>query len=263
MPVMWRSVGSSGWTVGPSIQSAAKCIGLSYRTVSRCCHEQRSARGFEFKFAQGATSGTDCKEAEAWRNIRNPKSGTIIGNRLVSSLGRLKLRGGRISKGSQDREGHFITQLPCLQQMNVFVHRLVAAAFLGKPPSPEHTQINHKDGDKGNNAVQNLESATPAENIRHHLATAINHGPRRDSKAVSSRLYGTDDSWTSHVSICSASKRLGINRGSISKCTRGLQTQTGGYEFRVAATNTAEDLPGEEWRKVDLAPHLQDRAARR
>ena len=45
------------------------------------------------------------------------------------------------------------------------VHRLVARAFLGPPP-PGHG-VNHKDGDKRNNRLMNLEYLTNLENHRH------------------------------------------------------------------------------------------------
>ncbi len=50
----------------------------------------------------------------------------------------------------------------------MFVHRLVAEAFLsnamGKPI------VNHKDADRKNNHVSNLEWATLSENTRYHYA---------------------------------------------------------------------------------------------
>jgi len=46
------------------------------------------------------------------------------------------------------------------------VHRIVCESFHGKPPTEKH-QVNHMDGDKGNNNPDNLEWVTAKENARH------------------------------------------------------------------------------------------------
>ena len=46
------------------------------------------------------------------------------------------------------------------------IHRLVAQAFLG-PPTVEEIQVNHKDGDKTNNHVSNLEWCSQSGNMTH------------------------------------------------------------------------------------------------
>lgn len=48
------------------------------------------------------------------------------------------------------------------------IHTLVARQFIPNEDKTK-TQVNHKDGDKTNNHVENLEWATPLENTRHAI----------------------------------------------------------------------------------------------
>lgn len=52
----------------------------------------------------------------------------------------------------------------------IAVHLLVARTFLSEPKE----QVNHKDGDKHNNCLENLEWVTRGENQQHAVASGLN-----------------------------------------------------------------------------------------
>eukprot|EP00438_Fugacium_kawagutii_P008681 Skav210824 [mRNA] locus=scaffold1597:339900:340910:- [translate_table: standard] len=261
--VVWRPVGAEIWETCPSVTLAAAQLGISQSTASRCCIKESSAKGFELRFLKSEISNPTLP-GEEWRNVRDPRTGAEVPGRWVSSLGRIMLRSGCVYQGSLTRAGYFQTKICSGKDISTqLVHRLVAAAFLGPPPTDERVLVNHKDGDKGNNAVENLEYVTPAENASHWFALVrskcIIRRSNSSSKPVWCKTLGREDSWRCFPSMRFAAEVLGLPCNSISACARGLQR----YEFRLASQPGKTLLPGEEWRPIDLSLLLQDREERR
>ncbi len=84
----------------------------------------------------------------------------------VSNYGRILNKYKRIGKPKKLNHGHLIIALRKNGKYhNFLVHRLVAHNFIG--PCPMGKEINHKDFNKTNNQVSNLEYLTHSENAIH------------------------------------------------------------------------------------------------
>lgn len=106
------------------------------------------------------------EESEVWKDIEG-----FEGIYQVSNLGRVKSfkkwrgdRSARILKGYKKNNYPVIALGNKPNRVERYIHRLVACAFLGRPPKME---VNHKDGCRTNNKISNLEWITHSGNISH------------------------------------------------------------------------------------------------
>lgn len=105
-------------------------------------------------------------EGEIWGDFIGLEGIFVVSNkgRIRRILHRKNLT-NRLMKSFINKGGYRQIRLCYLGQHNVYsVHRIVAIAFIPNPLNlPE---VNHKDGNKSNNCVENLEWVTNLENIR-------------------------------------------------------------------------------------------------
>jgi DNA-binding transcriptional regulator YiaG len=101
---------------------------------------------------------------EEWRDIKG-----FYGDYKISNFGKIKsLKHGKekILKIHKHNNGYnFITLSHNGNQKGYLLHRVVVKAFLGD--IPDGLDVNHKDGDKDNNFLNNLEVVTKSENQNH------------------------------------------------------------------------------------------------
>ena len=260
-PVVWRAIGSSEWQTSPSIVEAAKQLGVSNAALSKYCQLNLEMNGYQFAFAADAPPPS--LAGEVWHQLIDPQSSEAVTGMLVSSLGRVRHSNGHISEGSRRKTGYSYVQYSFRGlHRGERVHRLIARAFLGPPPTSEHTHVNHKDGIKHNNAANNLEYVTPSENRAHYVANAKESGGKTTcTSAVWSRPLNSD-AWQWHDSMRSAALTLGLHASCVSRCARGGQKQTGNHEFRLDRVEVPAILPGEEWCEIDLEALLREREIR-
>ena len=123
------------------------------------------------------------------------------------------------------------------------VHRLVADVFIPNPLNKK--EINHIDGDKHNNNIDNLEWNTRLENMRH----AKTHNllkPKKGKEHYLFQRYGSThhnakkivqlDLCDNIIKIweCGADieRELGIPKSNICKCCKGERKKASGYKWR-------------------------------
>ena len=113
------------------------------------------------------------------RNLVQPSDDSVEWRDVPDCEGRYKASSdGRVFSCVRDREltqrvgtcGYKMVSFrrrPEEKFVCVTVHGVVAAAFHGKPPSPKH-QVHHKNGDRLDNRIENLEYIVQAEHLRLH-----------------------------------------------------------------------------------------------
>lgn len=112
----------------------------------------------------------------------------------VSSIGRIRKAANKsrkeriLTEFPKDRDGYCRCSVQKLDGTwtSQPVHRLVAKAFLSNEDNK--SSVNHIDGDRSNNKVENLEWVTPKENVYH----SFKYGARRKCKEVPRKTILTD-----------------------------------------------------------------------
>ena len=178
-------------------------------------------------------------------------------DRIVpDTLGRYRKLTGKIMKQSESKhkdrdDGYLVVNLRKLHTSNVRpVHRLVAEAFL--PNDDGLPTINHKDGNKHNNNVDNLEWASYSDNNIHALN---NHLRNPRGKMICQQ---TNDGKVIGVfkSACEAARETGCSRGGIAHCLNGRTQTSGGYKW-VFLSESQTTIPKGSTREDELLVEAQ------
>lgn len=199
---------------------AQRILSLNRQTIANHCKNGKPLAGFYFEYEDREIKegykkiSIEEEEDEEWKEL------TDYPGYSVSSIGRVMSPRGKILT-QRIVQGYAKVSI---SDKGRYVHRLVASAFLGK--KEEKMDVNHKDRNKTNNKVENLEWVTRSDNMKHAIDTGVSY-----TKSIC-RVNNNGDVLEEFKTIVEASKKYNISDSSIIKVCKKEAIKAGGYYWK-------------------------------
>jgi len=150
-----------------SLLDAEKETGISNGLISNVCRgvrNRQTAGGYIWKYTNHMPESQPIPEGkimDGYPNYIITNNGKVYNSKRNKYLVPAKGENGYMYIGMSDRK----------KRMSFSVHRLVALLFIDNPNN--YLEVNHKDFDKANNHVDNLEWITRSDNMKHNFTNRL------------------------------------------------------------------------------------------
>ncbi len=146
-------------------------------------------------------------------------------------------KGRKITPGLGRNGYYHINLFSKRGQKSYSTHRLVAKYFI--PDYMPSLEVNHKDGNKLNNHVDNLEMVTRSQNIRHGVDTGLipatwegKTGSKHPRSKVVIQMDLNGEFIAEHGSIRQAAKIMELSSRTIDQVLKGKGKTAGGFKWK-------------------------------
>lgn len=174
------------------------------------------------------------------------------GQYAISKNGKVRsLLSGKLLTINQDRNGYPAVSVKDSngKSHQVPIHRLLAESFI---PNPEQKKtVNHKDGNKLNYDLSNLEWATYSENIKHAYDNNLMFQVDENGKSVPNRVPVRRSDGVVFRSMSEAARCSGCSCTSVRSVLLNKMGSVNGYTFSLASRQYSDsDSENENWKII-------------
>lgn len=203
-----------------SIKEASASTGASLTHIGSVCRGKRKqCGGYGWKFVAKPEVIKEIPIYDKWKAVENAP------NYRVSKKGEVwSISAKKKMKLTPFKDGYCYIKV---NGANLSIHRLVATLYI---PNPDDLPVvNHKDGNKSNNNVENLEWVTRSRNAKHAIETGLVKS--REKKVR--QLDKEGNLIKIHKSAKDAAVEMGVTKGAIYAACQGRVKLCRGYKFET------------------------------
>lgn len=170
-----------------------------------------------------------------WKTLKENNKYEISDTGLVRRIDTKQTLSGCITSGYRSVKLTFNNS----KQKRFYVHRLVAEHFINNPDPKNKTFVNHKDGNKLNNCIENLEWVSPRENNLHYYREIKEKTKEKKhfNKPIPVIQYDLQhNKIAEYDSMSQAHKATGVSVVQIARCIHGEVEQANGFIWEEGST---------------------------
>ena len=170
-----------------------------------------------------------------WKTLKENNKYEISDTGLVRRIDTKQTLSGCITSGYRSVKLTFNNS----KEKRFYVHRLVAEHFINNPDPKNKTFVNHKDGNKLNNCIENLEWVSPRENNLHYYREIKEKTKEKKhfNKPIPVIQYDLQhNKIAEYDSMSQAHKATGVSVVQIARCIHGEVDQANGFIWEEGPT---------------------------
>jgi hypothetical protein len=212
-----------------TLKEASKQSGTNINSIRDCCNgKTNSTKGYIWKFKEEKVKipcPEEGREVPNWENYIVFRNGTIYSKFL-----------GNFMRTNINEDGYEMVSFKNKKVQQTFsVHSLVAQLFIAKPKGDD-LQINHKNGIRNCNNVDNLEYVTASENCKQIFIS----GAKKDLQKRVFRIHPETKEITVFDNITIASKETKIPYSTIAAAIQGRIELASGFIWQYESEQIKE-----------------------